>query len=238
MRPARLGALAAAGVALVAIVAWVSGGIDIGSPRFAPDLGFQIEIPDPQEQEGDEELEFSEEGATDSSGLLSVGLLVIGIILLSVVLWRVIKILRRMIEWIRDEAPRLVVDETVDARIRGALRNASERAAREIEQVQSGNATDAVVACWVALEQTAGQVGTARAAHTTPTEFTVALLRRHDADPRAVATLLELYQEARFGTSQLPASASGTAAEALRQIAESLSGEASPTGSGKAGDVS
>jgi cytoskeletal protein RodZ len=225
MKPARIATLAAFGVALVAVVAWVTGGIDVGNPRFAPDFEFDIELPEPQaEDEG--ELEFSEEDSSEGSELLSVGLIVIGIAILSAVLWRVIKILGRVIEWVRNEAPRLVADESVDARVREALRDASEQAAREIEDVPSGKAADAVIACWVALERAAEQAGTPRATHTTPTEFTVDLLHRHDADPRAVATLLGLYHAARFSTSQLPQTASRTAAGALRQIAASLSGNA------------
>lgn len=62
--------------------------------------------------------------------------------------------------------------------------------------------TAAIVAAWLALEEAAEGAGVARQPADTPTEFTVAVLDRTDADPDATRRLLALYQRARF--SDLP----------------------------------
>ncbi len=62
--------------------------------------------------------------------------------------------------------------------------------------------TEKVVAAWLALEEAAAGAGIRRHPAETPTEFTVAVLDRTDADPDATRRLLTLYQRARF--SDLP----------------------------------
>ncbi|MEX2563343.1 MAG: DUF4129 domain-containing protein [Nitriliruptoraceae bacterium] len=57
---------------------------------------------------------------------------------------------------------------------------------------------DAVIAAWIALEEAAAASGVARAPSQTPTEFTMSILERLDADPVAAATLLRLYHRVRF----------------------------------------
>lgn len=229
MKPVRLALLAALAVVAVATATWVAGPVAVTDPRFSLEL--DLEAPDLAEQEEQEEPDCEEnglgcEGESDSSDAATVGVLVFTFALLLGLVWLAVKLLRKIIGWAQDVRLPLPMDESVDAQIRAALREASEQAARDVEGVPPGEATDAVVACWVRLEQTVERVGTPRAAAATPTEFTVDLLREHDADPRAVATLLDLYHQARFGTSELPESASSTAAGALRNIAQSLSGAA------------
>ena len=58
--------------------------------------------------------------------------------------------------------------------------------------------TDAVIAAWLALEEAAATSGVTRGRAQTPTEFTVAVLERTDADPDATTELLTLYHRARF----------------------------------------
>lgn len=228
MKSARLALLAALAVALVAAVTWVAGPVEVADPRFAIELDFTALDPAGPEEPEEPDCERNGLGCEQEPGpvsdAVSAGMLVFTIVLLAGLVWLAVRVIRRLARRMQDVRLPIPMDETVDAQIREALRDASQRAAQDIETVQSGDATDAVVACWVLLEQTAERVGTPRAASATPTEFTVRLLREHDADPRAVATLLDLYHEARFGTSPLPESASAGAAEALRRIADSLSG--------------
>lgn len=230
MKSARLAVLAALAVALVAAVTWVAGPVEVADPRFSLDLGF--EPPDLVETE-EEEPDCEENGLGCEvepgpvSDAATVGVLVFTLVVLAGLTWLAVRVIRKIARKVQDVRLPIPMEETVDAQIREALRDASQQAAQSIEAVPSGDATDAVVACWVLLEQTAERVGSPRASAATPTEFTVALLRGHDADPRAVGTLLDLYHQARFGTSPLPESASGSAAEALRRIAASLSTEPS-----------
>lgn len=228
MKSARLAVLAALAVVAVAAATWVAGPVDVGDPRFSLELGFDppdLEDPEePEEPDCEENGLGCEQASGAASDAVTIGALMLTIALAALLAWLAAKVIRKLAGWVRETRLPIPRDETIDAHIREALRGASQRAAREIETVPSGEATDAVVACWVLLEHSAERVGTPRAASATPTEFTVELLREHDADPRAVATLLDLYHAARFGTSPLPESASGTAADALWRIADSLAG--------------
>ena len=62
--------------------------------------------------------------------------------------------------------------------------------------------TQAIVAAWLALEEAAASAGVTRVPSQTPTEFTLAVLDRTDADDDAAHRLLDLYLRARF--SDLP----------------------------------
>lgn len=77
---------------------------------------------------------------------------------------------------------------------------------------------DAIVAAWVALEETAAASGAARSAADTPTEFTARLLHRTEADPGAVARLREVYRAARFGSHAPTDDDVAAAAAALARI--------------------
>lgn len=84
------------------------------------------------------------------------------------------------------------LDESVEELRDGA------RSAASMLSGPAPDAAEAVVAAWLALEAAAAGTGAPRSPVQTPSEFTAALLRRHHADPDAVATLLRLYHRARF----------------------------------------
>lgn len=85
-----------------------------------------------------------------------------------------------------------------------------------------------IVACWVLLEQSASRLGVVRRPAETATEFVVHFLRALDVDPRPVAALAALYQEARFSTHELPTGARLRAESALRGIDADLDRSAAP----------
>ncbi|GAB3934437.1 hypothetical protein GCM10029976_043390 [Kribbella albertanoniae] len=66
--------------------------------------------------------------------------------------------------------------------------------------IDSGRATDAVIACWVALEQAAASAGVAREPAETPSEFTVRVLGVGGISEPHLIRLGELYREARYST--------------------------------------
>ncbi len=82
------------------------------------------------------------------------------------------------------------------------------------------NPGDAVIAAWVALEDTAAASGAARSASDTPTEFTVTLLHRTNADPGAISSLRTTYLAARFGSREVGEADVATAAQALERITQ------------------
>lgn len=61
--------------------------------------------------------------------------------------------------------------------------------------------TDAIVAAWLALEESASDSGVPRAPASTPTEFTLDVLQRTTADPASTNGLLRLYHRARFSAA-------------------------------------
>ncbi|TDE00792.1 DUF4129 domain-containing protein [Jiangella asiatica] len=87
------------------------------------------------------------------------------------------------------------LDELVD--VADELRDGA-RAADAALSGGGSSGAQAVVEAWLALESAAAGSGAPRDAAQTPSEFTAALLRRHHADDAATATLLHLYQRARF----------------------------------------
>jgi len=98
---------------------------------------------------------------------------------------------------------------------RGALRRDLEKYGAALAGFDVRNG---IVRCWVLLEETAAQVGVTRRPAETSTEFVVRFLHTLDVDPRPVATLATLYQEARFSTHELPDDARARAEQALRLI--------------------
>ncbi|NEA36557.1 DUF4129 domain-containing protein [Streptomyces sp. SID13031] len=66
--------------------------------------------------------------------------------------------------------------------------------------VDSGTASDGVIACWVALEGAAASAGVERQASETPAEFTVRVLGVGGVSEPELLRLAQLYREARYST--------------------------------------
>ena len=69
--------------------------------------------------------------------------------------------------------------------------------------LEVGAVDDAVIACWVRLEEAAAAGGVDRLPWETATELTVRLLARFDVPETAVDRLLDLYRTARYSRHQL-----------------------------------
>lgn len=222
----RLAPLIAVGaVVVVAVMAAVAGPVQVGEPiiPFDPLDAEPTSVPTWDAVEGESEPEDEEVPANP----LTVGIVLYTVLVGMVGIIMGIRALIWLISWLvsRQRAARGpdVPDPNVAV---AALRDAAELAVYEAEAAGPGRASDVVVACWVLLEQAAASAGTPRAAPQTPTEFTAAVLAEHRADRSAVATLLGLYHEARFGAAPLPDEAAATAAGALQAISASLSSAA------------
>jgi hypothetical protein len=88
--------------------------------------------------------------------------------------------------------------------------------------IESGRATDAVIACWVALEQAAASAGVAREPAETPTEFTVRVLGVGGISEPHLIRLGELYREARFSTHGSSEESRAEARAALLRLRDDL----------------
>ena len=94
--------------------------------------------------------------------------------------------------------------------------------------VDSGTPSNAIVACWLALEKAAASAGVSRRPTETPSEFTVRVLGAAAVSRPLLDQLAELYREARFSEHDLPESARAQAREALTVLRDQL---LSPRGS-------
>jgi hypothetical protein len=88
--------------------------------------------------------------------------------------------------------------------------------------VESGTATDAVIACWVALEDAAASAGVARQASETPAEFTVRVLGVGGISEPELLRLAQLYREARYSTHGSSEEARSQARDALLRLRDEL----------------
>jgi len=108
-------------------------------------------------------------------------------------------------EWERVKAERLA--EAVDT---------------GLARIDTGTATDAVIACWVALEEAAASAGVARDQSETPAEFTVRVLGVGGISEPQLVRLGELYREARYSTHGSSEPARTEARAALLRLRDEL----------------
>lgn len=89
--------------------------------------------------------------------------------------------------------------------------------------VDSGTATDGVIACWVALEDAAASAGVPREPSETPAEFTVRVLGVGGISEPELLRLAQLYREARYSTHGSSEEARTEARAALVRLRDDLS---------------
>lgn len=92
------------------------------------------------------------------------------------------------------------------------------RAAQQEESLTGGRPTDAIVACWVSLEESIAAAGVPDDPARTSAELVVAVLERLAVDRSALEDLSGLYREARFSAHQLGETERDRARGALRRI--------------------
>lgn len=80
--------------------------------------------------------------------------------------------------------------------------------------------TNAIIAAWLGLQQSAEDTGIRRAPSETPSEFTIRLLARHSDAATDVRTLLRLYLDVRFGGHRASSADVAQARESLRAVQE------------------
>lgn len=88
----------------------------------------------------------------------------------------------------------------------------------QLAAIREGTPRNAIVRCWLMLEEAAGEAGVPRAPWETSAEFTLRVLRTLDVDPRAIATLGGLYREARFSRHELGEDSRARAYTSLQQL--------------------
>lgn len=148
-----------------------------------------------------------------------LGLLLLGLLWILAAI--VVSLVRRWRERRRVSAmgPLPEVDDAVLDAIATATR-------RQADRLREGEPSNAVVACWVDLEQSVAAAGVARRPSETSAELTIRVLDALDVDRRALRTLGALYREARYSAHPLTEQDRTTALEALRTLRRSLPADA------------
>ena len=109
-----------------------------------------------------------------------------------------------------DDWERVKVDKLTDAVDAG------------LAAMETGTATDAVIACWVALEDAAASAGVARQPAETPSEFTVRVLAVGGISAPELTRLAGLYREARYSSHGSSEEARAEARAALIRLRDEL----------------
>lgn len=154
----------------------------------------------------------------------TIGHIVLGVMLvlaLLVLLWLIVAIAvaairrRRLRLRISREGPLPEADDAVLDAVGRATR-------RQQRLLQDGAPSNAIVACWVDLEQAAGAAGVSRRPSETSAELTIRMLDEFDVDHRALRTLGRLYREARYSAHPITERDRQSARAALDALHRSL----------------
>lgn len=93
-----------------------------------------------------------------------------------------------------------------------------EGAVARMEELETGTPTDAIVACWVRLEEEVAAAGMKQDRSRTSTEVVARVLGQHAVDADALAELAALYREARFSDHALTEADRARARDALTTV--------------------
>jgi hypothetical protein len=101
-----------------------------------------------------------------------------------------------------------------------------ERLAEAVEsglaEIHRGTPANAVIACWVALEQAAAAAGVARHASETASEFTIRVLAVDGVSADDLLSLADLYREARYSSHPSTEATRDQARAALTRLRDDL----------------
>ncbi len=94
----------------------------------------------------------------------------------------------------------------------------TESAPSRMALLAEGDARNAIVACWLSLEDAAGAVGLPRRAAETASEYTTRVLSRWAVDRPSLDGLCQLYREARFSRHAFTEAHRSAAVDRLRRL--------------------
>ncbi|GAA1556673.1 hypothetical protein GCM10009789_07520 [Kribbella sancticallisti] len=129
-----------------------------------------------------------------------------------------VRVLYRMLR--KVELPEAEPDDTDWERVK--VNRLAEAVESGIAAVDSGTASDGVIACWVALEDAAASAGVPRELSETPAEFTVRVLGVGGISEPELLRLAQLYREARYSTHGSSEQARAEARAALVRLRDEL----------------
>lgn len=175
----------------------------------------------PAEPPRDLEAETVPEGAGDLADGPALNQWVVDAVQLVILLALVVgllHLLRQLLARERRESPGLLRERDEEL---SALLEASGEEVR-YRALTQGDPRNAVVACWVALEEAVHRSGLEDDPSMTASELTTTVLSRWEVDPRAIRDLSAAYREARFSRHPVTEDQRRAAVEALETIHHDL----------------
>ena len=104
-------------------------------------------------------------------------------------------------------------------------------ASAQFATLEEGSPRNAIVACWLRLEEVAGEAGVPARPAETSTEFTTRVIGALAFDPAMINGFAGLYREARFSRHELGEPARRAAVAALRSLYDDIGASGTPTAS-------
>jgi hypothetical protein len=147
--------------------------------------------------------------------IIAAVLVGVGVVLLLALLVRWLLQFLRQLRWPEaeqedDDWERVAAEKLTEAVDSGLVR------------IGTGDAADAIIACWVALEAAAAAAGVPRREAETPSEFTVRVLALGNVSAVELGVLADLYREARFSAHRITEAARDRARSALERLRDEL----------------
>lgn len=168
-----------------------------------------------EQEPGDDLLDLEEQLGEGASWDLSWLEQVFAVIALLSMLVLLVLGTYTLVKWIRERGSRSA--EPVE--ILEDLQHAAEATGQARERaLAEGSPRNAVVACWVALEDAAEGAGLHRSAAETSQEFTQRVLAHWEVDAATITELAELYRTARFSHQELSEDHRRRAAACLARV--------------------
>lgn len=222
--------LAAVSAVAVAIAAWVSTAPFVPVLRGAverPPTAQRVEPPRLDNGAGGrrEDLQQATGLGTAATTFIYVVLTLFALALLAII-WRSAQQRRRL----RDAVPvatEPAAAETFDDIDADVARDLSRTAQSGLSILEQGMPRDAIVRCWMMLEEAVAMTGFERNPALTSEEFTAAVLTRYAVRSAAIAELAGLYREARFSSHALGEPHRRRAVQALNAVRDDLDRERS-----------
>lgn len=143
-------------------------------------------------------------------------LLIATLVVLWLIIWRPLKRRRAA------DVPESFTPSDLDTLDADAGRRLVDAIQQRLDDLDSGSPRNAVVACWLALEDAVCDLGFRRDPTLTALEFTQQVLAAYTVDEPAIGQLAALYREARFSVHTMTEQHRDAAAEALHTLREGL----------------
>ncbi len=191
---------------LVMAVARWQGVPDLNAPRvtIAPPMESPEPTPsmteEPPQPPLNEQFVPDEQLTTIVTSILVIVMVIFGILLLRWLIRLAAQMIRHRRPPLRDGVEALPVALGAPASAEAIAEAVRTGIAGALLRIERGGApSDAIIAAWVGLEESAAEAGLTRASSETPAEFTVRLIARRGTVADEAGTLLRLYERVRFG---------------------------------------